>query len=663
MRGARPDWIGHVVASRAQTLEDVAVADMATLAVLAGDVPHPPILEALAESALGAGAAVASCSLAEHGLHDLHDVVGALAASLRLPGVEPGRRNGLVAALDAFASTHKKRSEERFEERAEEEELRGELRALAREYLAAASGKTEARRIHAWLGGRDVTLSTDDVRLLEARTAKRALAQLTRLARVLGARGIRILLRDAEALVDLAPGRRDVAYTVLRELIDNADGGHGGMSGAEVLLLGTGALERRVHSLTDHPALASRIEIVATGSVPVPHQTWIPLAAPEPLAPLPDLPEVRAVEPRRAAMLKGLVRIAQGLPPLEALADLTIGMDAVDARIDQLFEHASNDGSVFALLVGAYGAGKTHHLLHLEARALGDQRPVLRLAVERLDEDLGNPQRHLRRLIESAIVPGKKRVAMLDRLEAWLDRPASRKALHAALRELSEGDGEASRAAARALGATEDDGELDDESVQATLGALDLVDKASSPSYRRDAYSRLHLWLELLARIDHCAGPVLILDEAENLYRAGVSSAQRRTALRSLAYYCGGAIPRATVVLAVTPDTLVSLRDEAGALLDEIADQATILPLEDVAMLRRRLLRARPIPVAKLAKEDLAALAHQARRLAMSVRGKQKDAEWESFLAKALRESDTPRELLRRVAARVERLAWLGARS
>ena len=41
--------------------------------------------------------------------------------------------------------------------------------------------------------------------------------------------------------------------------------------------------------------------------------------------------------------------------------------------------------------------------------------------------------------------------------------------------------------------------------------------------------------------------PVLILDEAENLYRVGVSRPERRTALRSLAHYCGGALLRAVL--------------------------------------------------------------------------------------------------------------------
>ena len=497
------------------------------------------------------------------------------------------------------------------------------------------------------------------VRALSARTAKRALAQLTRLVRTLGHRGMRILLTDAEALVDLSPARRDVAYTVLRELIDNADGARG-MIATEVLLIGSGALERRVHSLTDHPALASRIVVDDSHGVPVPHQSWVRLSAIDgPL--MPRVPEIQRVDARKASSLRALVRVSQGLPPLEALEDLTVGMDEVDARIEQLFATASNDGSVFAVLSGEYGAGKTHHLLHLEARALDDQRPVLRLAVERLDEDLGNPQRHLRRLIESAVLPLRRRATPLDRLDTWLGTATLRKRLASALFAIAGAEGEASRAAQRALrDADAERKELDDDAVIETLGALDLVDKPGNPTYRRDAYGRIHLWLELLARLEGCEGPVVILDEAENLYRAGVSRAERRTALRSLGFYCGGSLPRACVVLAVTPDTLSALREEAGALLDEISEQSTLLPAEDVAMLRRRLLRARPIQVTRLPSEALEVLAEHARSLAREVRGKRKDAAWDEALRVALAGKPTPRELLRRVTRYEERRAWLG---
>lgn len=654
-KAKRVEWVDHIVASRLQTLEDVATARMGAVAVIAGDEDAEPIIDALVESALSNGFAVAMVSLAERGLQELDAVVGALAASVRAPHVDAGRRNGLIAALDAFASAHGRSAEALFEQSAEDEAVGSDLALLAREYIASTSGTGPTRKLQAWLGGRDVARETD-LRALSARTAKRAFADMTRLMRALGHRGTRVVLRDAEALVDLSPGRRDVAYTVLRELVDNADGGHGVVA-CETLLVGTGDLDRRVHSLIDHPALATRVVADLPPGPPIPHQTWIALSQPG-TDELPPVPKPYETPERRASQLGAHVRILQGVPPLEAVPELTVGMRDVDARITQLFETASNDGSVFAVLLGEYGSGKTHHLLHLEARALADRRPVLRLAVERLDEDLGNPQRHMRRLIENATFPGRRPTGFLEHLSAWLAKPAARKRLRRALDAIAEANGETSRQAARAVGdATED--EVDDDTVRETLGALDLVDKANTPSYRKDAYARLLLWLELLQRLEECEGPVLVLDEAENLYRIGVSRAERRTAFRSLAHYCGGALPRATVVLAVTPDTLTALRDEAGELLDEIDEQATVLPTEDVAMLRRRLLKARPIPVTKLGPSELETLADQARGLAREVRGKHVDRGIGAFLEKAIRQSDTPRELLRRVMLREERIAWL----
>ncbi|MDF2696996.1 MAG: hypothetical protein K0S65_5379 [Labilithrix sp.] len=654
----RPEWIDHVVAARRQTLEDVALAEMGTVAVLSGDVDAEPFIEALADSALADGFAVATASLAETALHDLHAVVASLARSLRVPGVTGAARgNGLVLALDVFVAEHGRRSEDVFEEAASTVGLGGELLTLAREYIGIASGVSAPRKLQAWLGGRHVTLKSEELRPLAVRTAKRALVAFTRLLLALGHRGARIILHDAEALIDLPPARRDVAYSVLRELIDNGDG-VGGMVATEVLLIGTGDLDRRVHSLVDHPALATRVVADVPPGPPIPHQTWIPLEPPT-ADELPPIPAALATSTRAAPKLRALVRIAQGLPPHDVVPELTIGMEEVDRRIEQLFEAASNDGSVFAILMGEYGAGKTHHLLLFEARAIAARRPLLRLAVERLDEDLGNPQRHLRRVIESAIVPGPPARGLFECLERWFLKPTSRKRLAEAMRAIAASESEAARPAQLVLGDVPD-AELDRDLVLEVLGALDLVDKPNAPTYRKDAYARLQLWLELLERLEGCEGPVVILDEAENLYRPGVSRSERRTALRSLAHYCGGAIPRATVVLALTPETLASLREEASALLDEIEDQATLLPSEDVVMLRRRLLRARPIQVKKLDREDLETLAGRVRKLAKEVRGKHVDRGIGAFLDHAVRETETPRDLLRRVILREERLAWLG---
>ncbi len=649
---AKATWRRRLIDAQLQALEDVACAGASSTTVIENAASATSAAADLASAALEAGFAVASASLADHGLHGLDALVRAFALDLKVPGKQ--QKKGLVHALEAFASG--RRADARFEEAADQEGLFGELRALAANAIGAASAQAAARRLQTWLRGDDPSRSSDAeaLRTLSPRTAKPALAALTRLARVLGARGTLLLLVDGEALSDLSPARRDVAYTVLRELIDNGDGGRG-MTATKIAIFASPALFKGAGSVASHGALLSRLGEGAA-SAPTPHATRVAL---EPIdgVTLGPAPELDVPEPRRAKALRALLRVTQGLPPIDASMELTIGMEEVDARIDKLFETASNDGSVFSILLGEYGAGKTHHLLHLEARALAERRPVFWLSIERLDEDLGNPQRHLRRLLEGATLPLPGSPTPLDRLEHWLGSEAGTKKLTAALLAIAEVDGEAALAARRALRGHEGKS-LDEGAARETLGAIDLVDKPSQPSYRRDAYARLHLWLELLARLDGCEGPVVLLDEAENLYRPGVSRSERRTALRSLGFYCGGGLPRACVVLAVTPSSLEDLRAEAGELLDAIEEQRTLLPTEDVTMLRRRLLRARPMDVIRLTRADLAVLGTHAKSLYEKVHGKVKDAGWEPWLKKAVASSESPRVLLQAVTQRLERLAW-----
>jgi hypothetical protein len=190
--------------------------------------------------------------------------------------------------------------------------------------------------------------------------------------------------------------------------------------------------------------------------------------------------------------------------------------------------------------------------------------------------------------------------------------------------------------------------------LRAVLLGHDLEEKPSNPNYRLDAYARLLLWIELFERLDGCAGPVVIIDEAENLYRTGTSKPERRTALRSLGFYCGGSLPNACVVLAVTPETLELLREEADVMLDDITEQRTVLACEDVTMLRHRLLRARPLRVASLDRPELEELAQRVRTVHASARGAVRDREWNRWLPEAIAAVESPRELVRAVVARLE---------
>ena len=650
-------WRARVLAARAQTLWDLMVTETSSTALLVGE-DAAEVADALVADARERGAVTALVSLKEHGFHELDAQLSAVAASLRVPDAKRSRRHGLMQAITLFAEEYGDEAEEAFIEAADTFAVSGPLRTLTQDALEVLSGRGASRRLTAWLRGADLRTATDelDLRALSARTAKRGFVQLTRLIRALGYPGLRVVFSDAEALVELSKGRREVAYTVLRELIDNADSRRG-MVATELLVVGQDAILTRKGGVTAHPALASRLLDEGSDRGPLPHTPLVRLEPPV-FAELGLEPHILECPPNRADALRAQLRMAQGLPPFDEVEALSVAMESMDARLDKLFGVTRNDGSVFALLSGHYGTGKTHHLLHLEERALADQRPVLRLSVERLDEDLGNPQRHLRRLLEAGVLPIRRRASPLDRLDAWLASGKGQRRLRNALEELAASEHVGAAAARRALRGSSDDA-LDEVHVRMVLGGVDLESKPGAPTYRRDAYQRLQLWLALIERIEGCDGPVLILDEAENLFRTGVSWAERRTALRTLGFYCGGGLARACVILAVTPDTQRQLSEEADALLDEIDAQATLLAEEDISMLRRRL-HGRPIKIPKLSRDDLTELALKAYKLGRRARALRAERDQDEVLSQIVRGASSPREVVRRVAQHVERRAWAG---
>ena len=314
-----------------------------------------------------------------------------------------------------------------------------------------------------------------------------------------------------------------MAYTVLREIVDNADGGHGVVA-CEILLVGTGDLDRRVHSLFDHPALATRIVADVPPGPPIPHQTWMALSADDPTAPLPPVPKPYETSERHAPQLAALVRITQGVPPLEVIPGLTVGMEEVDGRIAQLFETASNDGSVFAAsLLGEVRRRQDigHHLLHLEARALarvggpssGSRSSAPRRGPRQSAAALAAS--HRERDVSREATRGVSRSGF----DAWpLAKPAARVSVCATRSMPSSRPTTRRHGRPRAAVAGAPDDEVDDAAVREIFGArwtwstsraaLVPQGRVRAPPLQGSRSSE---------RLEGCAGPVLILDEAENL--------------------------------------------------------------------------------------------------------------------------------------------------
>lgn len=517
-------------------------------------------------------------------------------------------------------------------------------------------------RLDAWIDGTKLADTEAPLSPLHDRTAMRALRSLSRVVRGLGARGLLLLLRENDSLRKLPDGRRMDALTVLRELCDNADGARG-MDTVKIVISTTKRSLEGARGLLSLAPLAMRIGELLPGPTS-PHEPFQRLSV-DRFPAQPDRP--RAVDEDSRAALRAVIRSLSGLPPADALRRTSVALGPLDSIVSRLFELTRHDGSAFALLSGAYGTGKTHLLLHIAARAHTERRPVFRLSLERLDADLGNPQRHLGRLIDTATVgqgPSLPPIALLAWLEAqWRSAEGYTSVLDDLAAIAGEGKDEANEASAAAHKALETVKRAKSaKGARARLSSFltgrDLYAKPGQPTYRRDAYRRFLLWLALLERRSQITGPVLLLDEAENLFAGGATMPERRTALRTLAFYCGGHVPCAAVFLAVTPEALVGLRAETPELVRSVGAQKTTLPAEDVAMLQSRLRHAAPVEAPPLGFLERRALCDRLRSLHTDARGPVRDDTFAAF-ADELSSSKVPvRTLVRQVTLRLERAVF-----
>lgn len=657
-------WLRALLGAKLSALDDLTRAECASVCFVRHERVDegPAFLDALCERAERAGFVTARVPVFETRAFDALDgLVRAVGRALRAPGMGP-HAHGVTALLDDFRARHGELSAERFEQASNREHFQGDLHSLCDAYLRGARrSKGEGARIDAWLSGTDVSRAGEAEAALQPvtpETARRSLGDLSVLSRVLGHRGTVLAFDGADVLAKLPASRRERAYVVLRELVDNTDGRRG-LRSVAIFIAGRDALFDGAKSMRSLAPLYARVGVLDEDdcAVPPPHAPYVELQQPARWAP-PALSVVREARKAQGSPedLRSLVRGSSGIPPVDAVVALSVGHERVDEAIDRLFAYTAHDGSVFALLVGPYGSGKTHVLLHLAARALEARRPVLRLSVEQLSVDLGSPQKHMRRLLQDTDLPLKGAPSPLEWLTAATRTVKARTELLAELDAIASSGGDLAAAAKKVLRLCKRKGARVARVLESFFSVVDLADKPSNPSYRQDAYERLLLWMELWRRRETLAGPVVLIDEAENLFRPGSTRVDRRTALRSLSFYCGGTLPGACVIAAITPEALAQLLDEAPGLLSEVEAQAGTLAWEDASMFARRLPRTKPIEAPSLGPEHRRALVDRVRALHARVRGPVRDPEWAAFAAR-MAKSANPRSLVRAVFDRLERLA------
>ena len=480
------DPYAGVVAARRQAVLDVCAVGCAEVAFVetAEGQRGGGLIDRLELAAFEEGLAVARVDLAEGRALASLDV--AVRGVLRAIRGSPRGKRGLAGLLDGHVHRHGAAASSALELAGGV----GPLWDLCRAHLGGLAVRSRPV-LEAWIEGTDLSRTPIEAPPpLAVGSAMHALRDLSRIVRALGYRGTWLTLANAEVIARLPNAAREAAFTVLRELIDNADGGRG-MEATLVLVAGAAPFFRGPRSLESVAPLRMRVaNLPGMEAGAPPHRPMIdvassPARSPAP-PPSPKLPELAA-----------LLRASHGLPPIDALPALSVGMEEIDRAVDRLFAHTRLQGSVFALLVGEYGAGKSHLLLHLAARGLAERRPVLRLSLERLDADLGSPQRHFARLLEHATLPDRGRSGPIERLGAWTANAAARARLLEVLDGLASGDGPAATPASRLLRRVRRAADVKGALRSLLLGA-DLVAKPPQPNYRLDAYGRLLLWLSLL---------------------------------------------------------------------------------------------------------------------------------------------------------------------
>ncbi len=603
------------------------------------------------------GFVFAHLPLDEHPVDAIDTVVAALLDVA--VGPRDPKAPGIFRLLQIFEEKHGKRAPLVFDDACDETGATGDLRALCQAYLETESdGQLEIDALSRWAEGTPLRgkYSVFPVRgTLNVHTGQRVLGELTRIFKALGYSGLSLVLSGAETIAGRTERQREKAYTLLRELVDNFDSGRGAVA-TRITITGGDEFFLGESSLQELAPLYARVSAPSAAEPPPPHRTWTSLIR-EPFEYVHR--RARPTDGARPASLRSLIRISQGLPPIDAVVGMSVGHERIDKSIDRLFHHAEMAGSVFQVLSGEYGSGKTHLLLHLAERALGQGHPVFWLNLERMNLDLGNPARHLARVLEQSVIPVRGRPSALDCLSRWTRSAKKLKALLSTLSEIAASDVQEARAAKKALAAAE--GEDPGSALEEYLSARDLSDKAAGSSYRKDAYRRLLLMTELLRRLEGVEGPVVLIDEAENLYTSGVPVAARRSALRTLSFYCGGALPGACVILAMTPPALAELKKEAKALLRDAAEADSTLSLEDVDLFRHRLAKLTPDDVPAFTGPMRRELAKKVRATHQKVRGPVEIEGWDETVKELVREGGPPRVMMRRLVDELEAAWWAGA--
>src|SRR6266542_4822562 len=120
--------------------------------------------------------------------------------------------------------------------------------------------------------------------------------------------------------------------------------------------------------------------------------------------------------------LRALLRLKAGLTLLERADDLTINIARHHEYLRSLFSTTDVSERAFGIVLGPYGAGKSHFLQLAKNYALAQNFAVAQLAQATGVGSLSHPQRHLCTILSSLTAPAP-RGPLLEWLGTFTDDP------------------------------------------------------------------------------------------------------------------------------------------------------------------------------------------------------------------------------------------------
>lgn len=268
--------------------------------------------------------------------------------------------------------------------------------------------------------------------------------------------------------------------------------------------------------------------------------------------------------------LRTIECLRSGLPPTEAVLDISINCDKAVRTIRDLLNRRERDAR-WMMVRGQYGAGKTHllHLFRSLAHDLGFATSYL--CADGFANALNHPQRFFPSLMGTLEIPGApglgydhliRRLLGSDAGRSWI-LDESRKVMTgwrepfcsivsgvAALQRLASHDGIAGSQA------------LVSRIVDDLFGRT-ISHRPATPLNREIVYQLLVLASRALEQ-SHFRGLAVLIDEAESIFTKLPTSRSRLGAMRVLSAICRSAeFGQLVTVIAMTPDADQQMKEEA----------------------------------------------------------------------------------------------------